>query len=105
MEWRDALLPHVGCTVQQTQRLGVATLLQSEVGAVFLSVCLSVCHGAVGMSDCATPDGVVTGEWRIEGDVERSGRVLVGVPYPGETEVKHETAGVSLCLGRPNVVL
>jgi hypothetical protein len=55
---------------------------------------------SVGMSDCAAPSGEVTGE-----SLETSGRVLVGVPYPGVSEESHETTRGSWCVGRPHAAL
>ena len=47
------------------------------------------------VSDCVAPDGVVTGERRLEEDLDRSGRLLVVVPYPGAAEENHETVGLA----------
>jgi hypothetical protein len=62
--------------------------------------CDFVIRDAVGVSDCAAPSGELTGE-----GVEASGRVLVGVPYPGVSEESYETTRGSCCVGRPNAAL
>lgn len=52
--------------------------------------CDLVVRDAVGMSNCAAPIGEVTGD-----GLETSGRVLVGVPYPGVSEESHKNLGVA----------
>jgi hypothetical protein len=59
-----------------------------------------VTRDAVGMSDCAAPSGEVTGE-----GLATSGRVLVGVPYPGVSGESHETTRGNWCVGRPNAAV